>query len=308
MGLCLQYVQQLVLRFFAEKTDNLSRTSVCFLTRVSFTDQRLFPPPSAGSFFRCRFSVEPKVSQCACQIHWQQQLHLESFLFLMGAVHQDCGCECDWCDRLGSIRWSDMCKNLATFSQECACEKVDLLEGDSDEEVEFWGRKPACSAMKCSECGFGKRGGIPTNYTAMAKHKDKLVGWIRFEDQTMPDGKVHKKQQLPQTGRLEDLWEEFMAHSAKVIPAIIRKAGYCLPSRFILEICGTLWLCSRMYVLRKINHLRAKCCVYNSPSPTPPVSFLPVVLSPFVSVHGASCLGQVAASSPQDVHGYTSPG
>ncbi|CAN0354753.1 unnamed protein product, partial [Ectocarpus sp. 4 AP-2014] len=31
----------------------------------------------------------------------------------------------------------------------------------------------------------------------------------------MPDGKVHKKQQLPQTGKLEDLWDEFMAHSVK---------------------------------------------------------------------------------------------
>lgn len=120
----------------------------------------------------------------------------------MGAVHQDCECECDcdcdWCDRLGCKRWSNMCQNLGTFPQALACEKVDLLEGDSDDGTEFWGRKPGCSAIKCSECGFGKSGGIPTNCAALAKHKDRLVGWIRFEDQTMRDGKVHKKQQLPQ--------------------------------------------------------------------------------------------------------------
>lgn len=176
--------------------------------------------------------MEPKVLQCACQIHTQQQLYLESLLFLMGAVHQDCKCECDWCDRLGCKRWSNMCQNLGTFSQALACEKVDLLEGDSGEGVEFWGRKPACSALKCSDCGFGKSGGIPTNCTAMAKHKDKLVGWIRFEDQTMPDGKVHKKQQLPQTGRFEDLWEEFKAHSAKVSSAVSCARGCCLCFRF----------------------------------------------------------------------------
>lgn len=104
----------------------------------------------------------------------------------MGAVYQDCEFECDWCDRLGCKRWSDVFKNLSTFSQGLACDKVDLLEGDSEEGGEFWGRKPACSAMKFSDCGFGKKRGIPTNCTAMAKHEDTLVGWIRFEDQSMP--------------------------------------------------------------------------------------------------------------------------
>lgn len=147
-------------------------------------------------------------------------------------------------------------RTSALISQALACEKVDLLEGDSDEGVEFWGRKPACSAMKCSDCGFGTSGGIPTNCTAMAKHKDKLVGWIRFEDQTMPDGKVHKKQQLPQTGRLEDLWEEFMAHSAKASAALS-----CARGR-VLSLFSSVWhtLLVSPYV-KKINHLRAsRCC------------------------------------------------
>lgn len=32
----------------------------------------------------------------------------------------------------------------------------------------------------------------------------------------MSDGKVHKKQQVPQGGPLGDLWKELMAHSVKV--------------------------------------------------------------------------------------------
>lgn len=38
----------------------------------------------------------------------------------------------------------------------------------------------------------------------------------------MADGKVHKKQQVPQGGPLGDLWKEFMAHSMKVNPSVLR--------------------------------------------------------------------------------------
>lgn len=113
-----------------------------------------------------------------------------------------------------------MSKDLPSFSQALACAKVNLLSGDPDGGFVFMGRKPACNAMECSDCGFGKPNGIPTNCKALLRSADRHVGWIRFEDQTMENGQVHKKQQIPVVGKLGELWDEFMKHSAKVTCAI----------------------------------------------------------------------------------------
>lgn len=160
--------------------------------------------------------MEPKVSQCACQIHTQQKQYLDSLGFLMGGVHRDCDCTCDWCDGEGCQKWIDMCRNLHSFSDGFACAKVNLLEKDSSGGFEHWARKPACTAGKCADCGFGNLNGIPTGCQALEKHSHRHVGWICFEDQTMEDGTVHKKQQMPQNGPLGTLWKEFMAHSLLV--------------------------------------------------------------------------------------------
>lgn len=74
--------------------------------------------------------------------------------------------------------------------------------------------------MECSDCGFGKPNGIPTDCKALEHSAGRLVEWIRFEDQTMPDGKVNKKQQIPVMGTLGELWEEFMTHTKKVSAAV----------------------------------------------------------------------------------------
>lgn len=162
-------------------------------------------------------TVEPKVSQCACQIHTQQGLYLKAFEMLMPAIHANCDCTCKWCDGgSGCGKWMAMCKDLHSFSEALACEKVDFLEEDRGGRFEHWGRKPACVAMECSECGFGNPGGIPMNCDALGSMADRVVGWLRFEDQVMEDGKVHKKQQIPQAGKLGDLWKEFVEHSKKV--------------------------------------------------------------------------------------------
>lgn len=156
------------------------------------------------------------MSQCACQIHTQQGLYLESLRWLMGCVHTDCECTCDWCDGEGCRRWSSCFRSLHNFSEELCCAKVDLLEGDSSGGFEYFGRKPACTAATCADCGFGKSNGIPANCEALERHSHRLAGWVRFEDQKMADGQVHKKQQVPQQGPLGDLWKEFVAHSLLV--------------------------------------------------------------------------------------------
>lgn len=163
-------------------------------------------------------AVEPKVSQCACQIHTQQSLYLEALGFVMGSVHEDCDCTCRWCEGgHGCKRWAEMCRSLHNFSECLMCEKVDLLAEDSNGGFEHWGRMPECVHGNCSDCGFGNPNGIPTDCAALADSAHRMMGWIRFEDQKMEDGKVHKKQQIPQVGSLGDLWKEFMAHSSKVI-------------------------------------------------------------------------------------------
>lgn len=160
------------------------------------------------------------MSQCACQIHTQQGIYLESLGWLMASVHADCDCTCNWCDGMGCQKWKEMCKGLHQFSEALCCEKVDLLEGDVEGGFEYFGRKPECTAGKCKDCGFGGPNGIPTDCQAFKKHWDQHVGWKRFEDQKMEDGTVHKKQQIPQQGPLGDLWKEFVAHSL-----LVRLAG-----------------------------------------------------------------------------------
>lgn len=170
------------------------------------------------SIFRVLFhTVEPKVAQCACETHTQQSLYLEALGFVMGSMHEDCECMCTWCNgEDGCKRWLQMCRSLHNFSNEFMCDKVDMLAEDSGGEFEHWGRKPECVAGVCSDCGFGNRNGIPTDCLALAHNAHRPVGWIRFQDQKMEDGKIHKKQQLPQAEPLGDLWNDFMDHSKKV--------------------------------------------------------------------------------------------
>lgn len=166
--------------------------------------------------------VAPKVSQCACQIHTQQEFYLKALTMLWPSIHgEDCECGCAWCTSEGCDKWRDMSRDLSTFSQALACEKVDLLAGDPDGGYQLMGRKRKCVAMKCAECGFGGLHGIPLDCEASAKCADRPVGWIRFQDQVVEngtkDGAKHSNQQVPVVGTLQELWQEFMEHSAKVI-------------------------------------------------------------------------------------------
>ncbi|CAN0402065.1 unnamed protein product [Pylaiella littoralis] len=176
--------------------------------------------PGRSTFLstRCGCLVEPRASRCACEIHTQQSLYLEALGMLMGSMHDNCDCTCRWCEGgEGCKRWLGMCRSLHNFSDEFMCEKVDMLGEDKEDEFEHWGRRPACVAGKCSNCGFGNPNGIPTDCLALGRAAHRMVGWIRFQDQEMEDGKTHKKQQLPQVGPLRDLWDEFMEHSEKYI-------------------------------------------------------------------------------------------
>ena len=96
--------------------------------------------------------------------------------------------------------------------------------------------------MRCDEvhgvwvCGFGKPNGIPTDCKALQGSAERLVGWIRFQDQTTETGQVHKNQQVPVVGKLGELWDEFTTHSAKV----------CCENRFVR--CVTrVWCCTLFY-------------------------------------------------------------
>lgn len=179
--------------------------------------------PVACFVFRASYpAVEPKVSQCACQIHTQQSLYLDALKWLMPSVHTNCDCSCDWCDGgEGCKKWSDL-RSLHNFSEELCCAKVDLLEGDPSGGFEYFGRKPACATGRCDDCGFGKPNGIPEHCEALENNAHRSVGWIKFQDQKMADGQVHKKQQVPQQGPLGDLWKEFMTHSLLVSASAAR--------------------------------------------------------------------------------------
>ncbi|CAM9212837.1 unnamed protein product [Ectocarpus sp. 12 AP-2014] len=194
-----------------------------------------FKDPGRTTFLstRCGCLVEPKVSQCACMIHTQQNLYLDALRFFMAAIHANCDCTCSWCEGQGCQKWVGMCKSLHAFSEALACPKVDLLAGDASGGFEFWGRKPVCVAGTCAECGFGKPNGIPTDCQAFASHAERPVGWIRFMDQKMSDGTVHSKQKLPQSGKLSELWEEFMAHSLVVSYNIV--ASYRFDSKMVFS-------------------------------------------------------------------------
>lgn len=157
----------------------------------------------------------PKIQQCACQIHTQQQLYLTALKMYLKAMHPaGCKCECAWC-KIGCSQWVHMCENLGNFSQCLACDKVDLLGGDAEGTDVYMGRMPACVASDCANCGFDNDGGIP-KCSAWDEWGTRTVGWIRFEDMTLESGTEVKKQQVPVQGTLNELWAEFRTHTKKV--------------------------------------------------------------------------------------------
>ena len=120
-----------------------------------------------------------KTDQCACKIHTQQDLYLKALreVDLQGRV----ACACRWCSAPdGQAARKGMWDHLGTFSEALACPKVDLREGDPEDDAGFMGRKPACSSMDCMLCGFGKEGGIPT--CKALETSEQLVKWTRYED------------------------------------------------------------------------------------------------------------------------------
>lgn len=157
-------------------------------------------PLRTASFSRATLlTVDPKFEQCACEIHTQMVLYLQAMDKAMKLVHDE-DCECGGCDR-----WLSMFKNLGSFSDSLACAKVDLLAGDPEKRVEFFGQKPECSSMTCDRCGFNGPDGIPASCPVIARNKDRIVEWVVFGTYTHPDRKVKKDQQLPKTGTLGEL-------------------------------------------------------------------------------------------------------
>ena len=112
-------------------------------------------------------------------------------------------------------KWKEAWRHLGSFCDAVACPKVDLRADDPEDGVGFWGRKPECSSFGCSECGFGKAGGIPL--CKRLEESVKEVEWNVFKDvtTTSTDGKVRKLQHqtVPTRGRLSDLLREFKNHS-----------------------------------------------------------------------------------------------
>lgn len=130
-----------------------------------------FSPAAMSIFLIVCLAVEPRASQYACEIHTQQSLYLEALGMLMGSMHDNCDCTCRWCKGgEGCKRWLGMCRSLLKFSDEFMCEKVDMLGEDKEDEFEHWGRRPACVAGECSNCGFRNPNGIPTDCFSVARH------------------------------------------------------------------------------------------------------------------------------------------
>lgn len=63
------------------------------------------------------------------------------------------------------------------------------------------------------ECGFEGEAGIPS-FEILEKSK-KIAKWIRYENIIKADEKKVANQQVPQEGKLCDLWAEFKEHSKK---------------------------------------------------------------------------------------------
>ncbi|CAB1101276.1 unnamed protein product [Ectocarpus sp. CCAP 1310/34] len=117
-------------------------------------------------------------------------------------------CDCRWCSAPdGQAAWKGMWKHLGKFSEALAYPKVDLREGDPEDEVGFM----ACSAMECTLCGFGKEGGIPTSKAL--ETSQQVVKCTRYEDVERPGKKPLQNQQVEKEGKLCDLWADFKKHS-----------------------------------------------------------------------------------------------
>lgn len=111
---------------------------------------------------RCKWLTLPVIEQCCCKIHSQQDLYIQALQTVDMDSHGECECRwCRWSGVDGGRKWKEAWRHLSSFSDAVACPKVDLRAGDSEDDVGFWGRKPECSSFDCSECGFGKAGGIP---------------------------------------------------------------------------------------------------------------------------------------------------
>ena len=113
-------------------------------------------------------------------------------------------------------KWKEAWRHLGSFSDAIACPKVDLRADDPEDDVGFWGAsRSAARSAACSECGFGKAGGIPL--CKRLEESVKEVEWNVFKDvtTTSTDGKVRKLQNktVPTQGRVCNLWREFKNHS-----------------------------------------------------------------------------------------------
>lgn len=70
--------------------------------------------------------------------------------------------------------------NLSTFSEAIACPKVNLREGDLDDDAIWLGRKPRCTSTECRLGGFGTAGGILT--CSRLENSMQEVEWKISED------------------------------------------------------------------------------------------------------------------------------
>lgn len=167
---------------------------------------------------RCKCLTLPVMEQCACKIHSQQVLYIEALCGVDMASHGECRCR--WCSVDNGSKWGEVWKHLGTSSDALACPKVDLLAADPEDDVGFMGRKPECTALECSSCGFGGAEGIPV--CSRLKKSEQKVWWKVFVDVvTVPaseDGKVKAKklanQTIPKEGKLCDLWAAFKQHAS----------------------------------------------------------------------------------------------
>ena len=114
----------------------------------------IFKDPWQTTFLqiRCSCLVVPKVEQCACEIHTQQNQYLDALAHLWGIIHAACSCQCAWCME-GCGKWSEMTRNMGKFSDFLACPKVNLFQDDPDsgEFMERTRQARRCPRLHCSE-------------------------------------------------------------------------------------------------------------------------------------------------------------
>lgn len=158
---------------------------------------------------RCKCLTLPSTEQCACKIHTQQVMYLDALRDV--PVLGRGACDCRWRSSVdGDKEWKRLWTHLGTFSEALTCAKVDLRGGDFHDEHGFMGRKPDCSSFDCTECGFGRHGGIPT--CKVLETSDQRVVWKRYED-VWKLGKKFPNQQVEKEGKLRYFWAEFKMHS-----------------------------------------------------------------------------------------------